>query len=420
MECRCREQSSCWIYCLPFRIAMTYEQAVQWLFDAVPNFQRDGGTKDYKIGLDGPKALWEALHFPGKTIPTIHVAGTNGKGSTVHLLASGMKEMGLRVGVFSSPHLFDFRERAKIGTEMVPEEFVRQFVETNKDFFAKGGYSFFELTTMLALAWFEQEAVDWIVLETGMGGRLDATNICEPELTLITNIGLDHTQWLGSTLAAIATEKSGIMKEGVPVIIGEAHVETREVFIQSARAKNAPLFWSHSYGIATDLMGSYQTLNSDAAATALDLLFPAERTVWELGFSRVVVNTGLQGRWQKIQSRPTVICDTGHNEHALRHIVQQAHNEANHVLWVLVMAADKEHAKALQWFPKTDSFYWTSTQSKRFLSSDQLAKIADEIGYNGATYTSVEEALNAAINLAKEDDLIFVGGSTFVVADLKL
>lgn len=399
---------------------MTYEQAVQWLFDAVPNFQRDGGTKDYKIGLDGPKALWEALHFPGKTIPTIHVAGTNGKGSTVHLLASGMKEMGLRVGVFSSPHLFDFRERAKIGTEMVPEEFVRQFVETNKDFFAKGGYSFFELTTMLALAWFEQEAVDWIVLETGMGGRLDATNICEPELTLITNIGLDHTQWLGSTLAAIATEKSGIMKEGVPVIIGEAHVETREVFIQSARAKNAPLFWNHSYGIATDLMGSYQTLNSDAAATALDLLFPAERKVWELGFSRVVVNTGLQGRWQKIQSRPTVICDTGHNEHALRHIVQQAHNEANHVHWVLGMAADKEHAKALQWFPKTDSFYWTSTQSKRCLSSDQLAKIADEIGYNGATYTSVEEALNAAINLAKEDDLIFVGGSTFVVADLKL
>ena len=399
---------------------MTYEQAVQWLFDAVPNFQRDGGTKDYKIGLDGPKALWETLHFPGKTIPTIHVAGTNGKGSTVHLLASGMKEMGLRVGVFSSPHLFDFRERAKIGTEMVPEEFVRQFVETNKDFFAKGGYSFFELTTMLALAWFEQEAVDWIVLETGMGGRLDATNICEPELTLITNIGLDHTQWLGSTLAAIATEKSGIMKEGVPVIISEAHVETREVFIQSARAKNAPLFWSHSYGIATDLMGSYQTLNSDAAATALDLLFPAERTVWELGFSRVVVNTGLQGRWQKIQSRPTVICDTGHNEHALRHIVQQAHNEANHVHWVLGMAADKEHSKALQWFPKTDSFYWTSTQSKRCLSSDQLAKIADEIGYNGATYTSVEEALNAAINLAKEDDLIFVGGSTFVVADLKL
>ena len=399
---------------------MTYEQAVQWLFDAVPNFQRDGGTKDYKIGLDGPKALWEALHFPGKTIPTIHVAGTNGKGSTVHLLASGMKEMGLRVGVFSSPHLFDFRERAKIGTEMVPEEFVRQFVESNKDFFAKGGYSFFELTTMLALAWFEQEAVDWIVLETGMGGRLDATNICEPELTLITNIGLDHTQWLGSTLAAIATEKSGIMKEGVPVIIGEAHVETREVFIQSARAKNAPLFWSHSYGIATDLMGSYQTINSDAAATALDLLFPAERKVWELGFSRVVVNTGLQGRWQKIQSRPTVICDTGHNEHALRHIVQQAHNEANHVHWVLGMAADKEHAKALQWFPKTESRDRTSTQSKRSLSTDQLAKIADEIGYNGATYTSVEEALNAAINLAKEDDLIFVGGSTFVVADLKL
>ena len=183
---------------------MTYEQAVQWLFDALPNFQRDGGTKDYKIGLEGPIALWEALDFPGRDIPTIHIAGTNGKGSTAHVIASGMKEMGLRVGVFSSPHLFDFRERAKIGTELVPEDYVCQFVASNKDFFTAGGFSFFELTTMLALSWFEQEAVDWIILETGMGGRLDATNICLPELTIITNIGLDHTQWLGNTLGAIA------------------------------------------------------------------------------------------------------------------------------------------------------------------------------------------------------------------------
>ena len=399
---------------------MTYAQAVQWLFDAVPNFQRDGGTKDYKIGLEGPLTLWEELNFPGKTIPTIHVAGTNGKGSTAHILASGMKEMGLRVGVFSSPHLFDFRERAKIGTTLVPEDYVCQFVETNKDFFTAGGFSFFELTTMLALSWFEQEAVDWIILETGMGGRLDATNICLPELTIITNIGLDHTQWLGNTLGAIASEKAGIMKDGVPVIIGEKHAETQEVFKKHARAKNAPLFWSAPLDIATDLTGNYQVFNSNTAATALALLFPEERALWELGFSRVIQNTGLQGRWQQIGDNPIIICDTGHNEHALKQIVKQAHEAANHVHWVLGMAADKEHAKALNVFPKTDSFYWTSSSSLRTIDSVALAEIALTSGYHGAAYSNVQEALNTAIKHAKADDLIFVGGSTFVVADLKI
>ena len=399
---------------------MTYEQAVQWLLEALPNFQRDGGTKNYKIGLEGPLALWEALDFPGRKIPTIHVAGTNGKGSTAHVIASGMKEMGLRVGVFSSPHLFDFRERAKIGTELVPEDYVCQFVETNKDFFTAGGFSFFELTTMLALSWFEQEAVDWIVLETGMGGRLDATNICLPELTIITNIGLDHTQWLGNTLGAIAAEKAGIMKEGVPVIIGEKHPDPKEVFTRYARTNNAPLFWSAPFDIPTDLRGKYQVFNSNTAATALSLLFPEERALWELGFSRVVQNTGLQGRWQQIGSNPKTICDTGHNEHALKHIVKQAHEVANHVHWVLGMASDKEHAKALNLFPKTDSFYWTSSSSTRTIDSAALAEIALTSGYHGTEYSSVQEALNAAIKHAKEDDLIFVGGSTFVVADLNI
>ena len=399
---------------------MTYIQAVQWLFDAVPNFQRDGGTKDYKIGLEGPMALWEELNFPGKTIPTIHVAGTNGKGSTAHVIASGMKEMGLRVGVFSSPHLFNFRERAKIGTELVPEDYVCQFVETNKEFFTAGGFSFFELTAMLALSWFEREAVDWIMLETGMGGRLDATNICLPELTIITNIGLDHTQWLGNTLDAIAAEKAGIMKEGVPIIIGEQHQDTKEVFTRHARIKNAPLFWSATFDIATDLSGNYQLFNSNTAATALSLLFPEERALWELGFSRVIQNTGLQGRWQQIGANPNIICDTGHNEHALKHIVKQAHEVANHVHWVLGMASDKEHGRVLNVFPKTDSFYWTSSSSPRTIDSAALAEIALTSGYHGAAYFNVQEALNTAIKHAKEDDLIFVGGSTFVVADLNI
>ena len=399
---------------------MTYIQAVQWLFDAVPNFQRDGGTKDYKIGLEGPMALWEELNFPGKTIPTIHVAGTNGKGSTAHVIASGMKEMGLRVGVFSSPHLFNFRERAKIGTELVPEDYVCQFVETNKEFFTAGGFSFFELTAMLALSWFEREAVDWIILETGMGGRLDATNICLPELTIITNIGLDHTQWLGNTLDAIAAEKAGIMKEGVPIIIGEQHQDTKEVFTRHARIKNAPLFWSATFDIATDLSGNYQLFNSNTDATALSLLFPEERALWELGFSRVIQNTGLQGRWQQIGANPNIICDTGHNEHALKHIVKQAHEVANHVHWVLGMASDKEHGRVLNVFPKTDSFYWTSSSSPRTIDSAALAEIALTSGYHGAAYFNVQEALNTAIKHAKEDDLIFVGGSTFVVADLNI
>ena len=399
---------------------MTYEQAVQWLFDAVPNFQRDGGTKEYKIGLDGPLALWKELNFPSKTIPTIHLAGTNGKGSTAHLMASGMKELGLRVGVFSSPHLFDFRERAKIGTEMVPKEFVRQFVASNNEFFTAGGFSFFELTTMLALSWFEHEAVDWIILETGMGGRLDATNICAPELTIITNIGLDHTQWLGTSRSAIAAEKAGIMKDGVPIIIGESHPETKDVFTNHARNQNAPLFWSRAFNIETDLKGSYQQYNSDTAATALALLFPDERPLWELGFTRVAYNTGLQGRWQYIGSNPTVICDTGHNEHAIKHLVQQAHEEANHVHWILGMAEDKEHAKVLNLFPKSDSFYWTSSESPRTLDSSALAKIALANGYAGTNHTGVEEALSAAKQQAKEDDLIFVGGSTFIIADLKI
>ena len=399
---------------------MTYEQTVQWLFDALPNFQKDGGTKNYKIGLEGPMTLWEELSFPGKTIPTIHIAGTNGKGSTAHLIASGMKEMGLRVGMFSSPHLFDFRERAKIGTALVPKDYVCQFIESNKDFFTAGGFSFFELTTMLALSWFEQEAVDWIVLETGMGGRLDATNICLPELTVITNIGLDHTQWLGTTLGAIAAEKAGIMKEGIPVIIGEKHPDTKKVFTKYARTKNAPLFWSTPFDIATDLRGNYQVFNSNTAATALSLLFPEERALWELGFSRVTQNTGLQGRWQQIGSNPKVICDTGHNEHALKYIVRQAHEESKHVHWVLGMAADKEHAKTLNLFPKTDSFYWSSSHSPRTIDAAALAEIAMGSGYHGSVHSSVEEALNTAIKHAKEDDLIFVGGSTFVVADLNI
>lgn len=401
---------------------MTYDEAVQWLYSAVPNFQRDGGSKNYKIGLEGPQELWSNLGNPGTEIPTIHVAGTNGKGSTVHLMASGMREMGLRVGVFSSPHLFDFRERAKIGTTKVPESFVIEFFTEHQDFFTEGGYSFFELTLMLALLWFEHEKVDWIILETGMGGRLDATNICQPELILITNIGLDHEQWLGNSRAAIAGEKAGIIKTGVPAILVQKDPETQAVFERMAHDQKAPLFWASSFEFKSDLRGDYQKDNINGAATALELLFPEYRALWSLGFTRVVANTGLQGRWMIIGEEPRTVCDTGHNGHAFSELVPQAQRESEGTIhWVLGSAGDKDFKKVLELLPKDESkYYWTGSSSLRTAPPEVLGELAASMGYYGNHYNSVRDAWDAAKNNAEPKDLIFIGGSTFVIADLAL
>ncbi len=401
---------------------MTYDEAVQWLYSAVPNFQRDGGSKNYKFGLEGPQELWSYLGNPATEIPTIHVAGTNGKGSTVHLMASGMREMGLRVGVFSSPHLFDYRERAKIGTTKVPESFVIEFFTEHQDFFIEGGYSFFELTLMLALLWFEHEKVDWIILETGMGGRLDATNICQPELILITNIGLDHEQWLGNSRAAIAGEKAGIIKPGVPAILVQKDPETQAVFERMAQDQKAPLFWASSFEFKSDLRGDYQKNNINGAATALDLLFPEYRAVWSLGFTRVVANTGLQGRWMIVGEDPRTVCDTGHNGHAFSELVPQAQRESEGTIhWVLGSAGDKDFKKVLELLPKDGSkYYWTGSSSLRTAPPEVLGELAASMGYYGNLYNSVRDAWDAAKNNAEPKDLIFIGGSTFVVADLAL
>jgi len=402
---------------------MTYNEAVQWLYSAVPNFQRDGGSKNYKIGLEGPQALWKHLDFPGRDIPTIHVAGTNGKGSTVHMLASGMKEMGLKVGVFCSPHLFNFRERAKIGTTMVPEMFVAEFVSAHKTHFEQYGYSFFELTLMLSLQWFQSEEVDWIILETGMGGRLDATNICAPELCIITNIGLDHVQWLGNTRALIAKEKAGIIKPGVPVVVVQIDNETRAVFKDSANEAGAPLIWAKDFNLPTDLKGIHQHANRNGAATALELLFPEYQELWKLGLNRVVKNTALAGRWMEIDTSPLTICDTGHNADAFQYLVPQAKAAANgaHIHWVLGSAGDKDFGSILQLLPIDNStFYWTGASSPRCASSAVLAESAANHGRYGNHFTHVQQALSAARTNANEQDLIFIGGSTFVVADLEL
>lgn len=400
---------------------MTYLEAVDWLYAAVPNFQRDGGSKNYKIGLEGPQSLWEHLDFPAAQIPMVHIAGTNGKGSSTHMMAAGLTAMGKRVGTFTSPHLFSFRERAKIGANLVPESFVAQWVETHKTAFEKGGYSFFELTLMLALSWFEKEQVEYIVLETGMGGRLDATNICSPELCLITNIGLDHKEWLGSTRPLIAKEKAGIIKTGVPVVVVERDAETEAVFIEQAKDSGAPLFWAEPTTYETDLSGKYQRTNISGVVSALRLLFPEYESMWSLGLQKVTELTGFFGRWSTISREPRVVCDTGHNTHAFELLVQQALAECEGKLhWVLGTANDKDSQGILSLLPKNSSFYWTSCSSPRGKDSRVLAKEAEELGLRGMSFASVMLALEAAKSNAAAEDLIFVGGSTFVVADLKL
>lgn len=409
---------------------MTFEEAEHWLFHAVPNFQKDGGGKDYKIGLDGPRSFWKLIGRPGAEIKTIHIAGTNGKGSTAHLLSAGLQTLGYRVGLFSSPHLFSFRERAKVGQTLIDEQFIASFVshwrpklEDNKL-----SFSFFEWTTMLALAWFEAQQVDWIVLETGMGGRLDATNICSPELAVITNIGLDHTQWLGTTRAAIAGEKGGIIKPGTPVVIGEQDAETRPVFTQIARELGAPLFWAKStfLSLPSDLMGTFQRENIATAATALELLFPDERAVWQLGFERVLPLTGLRGRWEQFDHSPTCVCDTGHNAEAFAQIIQNMSSTVlGEVHWVLNFAADKNVLKLLQMLkeqPLSSHYYWVATKSERCLDPVKLQELAAQVGLHGEVCGSVLEAVAAARTRSNSEmnDLIFVGGSTFVVADLDL
>lgn len=400
---------------------MTYREAVEWLYSAVPNFQRDGGSKNYKIGLEGPQELWEYLECPGHSIPTIHIAGTNGKGSSTHLLASGMKEMGLRVGVFSSPHLFDFRERAKIGSELISKEFVAEWVSNHIEAFEERGNSFFELTMMLAMSWFELEQVDWIILETGMGGRLDATNICAPEICLITNIGLDHQQFLGKDRRTIAGEKAGIIKAGIPVVVVEKDAATQEAFIDKASHEGAPLFWANTYDLPSDLKGTYQKFNINGASQVLDLLFPESKSLWSLGFTRVAENTGFFGRWTEISSSPRVVADTGHNSAAFTFLVEQAAAECRgRQHWVLGAAADKDMRAVMELLPKDALYYWTATSNNRTLDGSALAEIGSKFGLFGHAFENVNDALEGAKLASEEDDLIIVAGSNFVIADLRL
>ena len=384
------------------------------------------GNKAYKTDLTNILALSEHLDNPHKHFKTIHVAGTNGKGSVSHMLASVLQEAGFRVGLYTSPHLKDFRERIKIDGIDITQAAVVEFVHENEDFFRAHQLSFFEMTVGLAFQYFAREKVDVAVIEVGLGGRLDSTNIITPEVSVITNIGLDHTQILGESLAEIAAEKAGIIKEGVPVVIGEKHSETLPVFKKIAALRNAPLFLSEDYkgkNLESDLKGYYQKKNIRTVLMALETLkqaqwnIPAEAT--EEGIGNVVWNTGLRGRWEVLRQEPKVICDTAHNKEGLEYAMAQLQDEDFEKLHLVFgVVNDKDLKAVLPLLPEKAHFYFCRPNIPRGMDAEVLKENAEVFGLKGEAYKSVSEAYAAALASAGKADVVYVGGSTFTVAEI--
>lgn len=407
---------------------MDYQNTLTYLYNSVPMFQQVGGSA-YKEGLENTRTLDEHFAHPHRSFRTIHVAGTNGKGSCSHTLAAILQEAGYRVGLYTSPHLVDFRERIRINGKPISEEYVIRFVEEERSFFEPLHPSFFELTTAMAFRYFADEKVDVAVIEVGLGGRLDCTNIIRPDLCIITNISLDHTQFLGSTLAQIAGEKAGIIKSGIPVVIGETTPETKPVFLQKAQEVGAPIYFAEENdredypGVEFELKGLYQTKNKRTILTALPLLKEAgyrldEQSV-RSGFAHVVELTGLMGRWQKLQESPTLICDTGHNVGGIACIVEQLGQQSYRQLHIVIgMVNDKDVRGVLALLPKDAVYYFTKASVKRALPEEELQELAAAAGLEGNTYPDVPAAVRAAQEKSLPEDFIFVGGSSFIVADL--
>ncbi len=388
-------------------------------------YQRVGQVA-YKADLSATLKLAKYLNNPENSFKSVHVAGTNGKGSTSHMLASVFQEAGYKTGLYTSPHLKDFRERIKINGKMIPKKTVTKFVERHKPFFEANQLSFFEMTVGLAFDYFKEEKVDITIVEVGMGGRLDSTNIITPEVSVITNIGLDHTQFLGNTLSEIAGEKGGIIKSGVPVVIGETLPETKVVFKRIAREKNAPITFAENWDASkysSDLKGSYQKKNIKTVLATLEILRDDGWNISEQniqnGLLKTIKNTGLLGRWQTLRDNPKVICDTAHNKEGLQLVLEQVSTETiAHLHIVLGVVSDKDLASVLPLFPKNATYYFCKPNIPRGLDASILTTQARIFGLVGEEYISVKKAYLAAVESASEKDLIYVGGSTFVVAEV--
>ena len=393
------------------------------MFAQLPMYQRIG-PKAYNAKLDGIINLSTYLGNPHKKFKSIHVAGTNGKGSSSHMLASILQEAGYQVGLYTSPHLKDFRERIRINGAMTSKQFVMGFVKKHYEFLKTHKLSFFEITVAMAFDYFAGKQVDIAIIEVGLGGRLDSTNIITPEVCLITNIGLDHTNFLGSTLPEIAAEKAGIIKKGIPVVVSEKQPETHPIFTSVAATMGAPLYYadqSLNGEFTTDLQGMYQQRNINGVLEVLKVLsgFKVTESDIRKGLSNVARNTGLLGRWQLLQEAPRAICDMGHNREGILQIMQQLEREDYRKLhMVLGFVEDKDLSTMLPLFPKTATYYFARPLIARGLSASALRDAAAGYGLAGKAYPSVLKAYKAALKAAQKGDLIFVGGSTFTVAEV--
>ncbi|HEY4617689.1 MAG TPA: folylpolyglutamate synthase/dihydrofolate synthase family protein [Flavobacterium sp.] len=407
---------------------MNYQETTEWMFNQLPMYQLQGASA-YKKDLTNIHLLVNHLDNPHIDLKFVHVAGTNGKGSTSHMLSSILQEAGYKVGLYTSPHLKDFRERVKINGLEISENFACDFINTNKPFFESNEISFFEMSVGLAFDYFSKEKVDIAIIEVGMGGRLDATNIIRPLVSVITNIGLDHTQFLGNTLQAVAYEKAGIIKPEIPVVIGEYTAETKEVFITKAEECNSEIYFASdliSETYPSDLIGDYQAHNKKTALLTIDILnaqkeFSISQTNIEKGLLNVVRNTGLQGRWQQLGEFPKIICDTAHNKDGLSIALRQIEKETFEKLHIVLgVVNDKDLNEILPLFPKNAIYYFCKPNIPRGLQAEILQTKAENFNLIGNVYNSVTEAYQSAKNNATKSDFIYVGGSTFVVAELDL
>lgn len=424
---------------------MNYKETVNYLFNSAPLFQNVGAGA-YKEGLSNTHILGEHFNHPHTQYKTIHIAGTNGKGSCAHTIAAMLQHRGLKVGLYTSPHLMDFRERIRINGQMISEEYVVDFVEHERAFFEPLHPSFFEITTAMALKYFADEKVDVAVIEVGLGGRLDCTNIINPCLSVITNISFDHTQFLGNTLAQIASEKAGIIKHDVPVVIGEFVAETRPIFAEKAKSVNAPIIYAEdenevissvvnedglryyetkSFGnIIGELAGECQIKNTNTLLCAAKIIMPIFKLTKEdvlYAFRNVCKVTGLMGRWQVLQRNPMTVCDTGHNMGGwqyLGHQLNEAAKKYDQVHIVFGMANDKDVQHVLSCLPLSAKCYWTKASVHRAMDVNIIAELAKKQGLNGEGFENVASAYDVAMNAAKVSDFVYIGGSSFVVADL--
>ncbi len=428
-----------------------YDEVINYLYNQLPYYQRSGPAA-YKDSLDNTLALDRMFDHPHLQFRSVHVAGTNGKGSVSHMLASVFQEAGYKTGLYTSPNLKDFRERIRVNGEMITKDFVVGFVDRFLEMNGEDALepSFFELTVLMAFDYFAHEKVDIAIIEVGLGGRLDSTNIIHPDLSVITNISLDHTALLGDTLGKIALEKAGIIKRQVPVVIGESHPQTSVIFEGKAREFNTPLLFADQQlgsswpmispdgkqvfqlrrkaevayeNLRLDLMGKYQSKNICTAMVAVEQLqklgWKSSETELRRGLEHVAENTGLQGRWQTLGANPRIICDTGHNEAGIREVVAQiAQTPYKNLHFILGMVNDKDIASVLAQLPKDASYYFTKASMPRAMSETQLMKMASYFDLKGESYPTVAEALEAARKNSGPEDLIFIGGSTFVVAEI--